>query len=66
LVNFLEAAAAHAGCDVFFVRARPCSVRTGVAHAARPKDFDVVFAHNLLLISDFPSHYGNVNSMQPI
>ena len=53
MVKFLEAAAALAGCAVFFVRARPRSVRTGVAHAARPKDFDVVFAHNLVVISDF-------------
>jgi hypothetical protein len=46
-------AAAHAGCAVFFVRAGTRSVRTCFAHAARPQNFEVVVAHNLLVLSEF-------------
>jgi hypothetical protein len=48
--------AARAGCAVFVMGARPRSVRTRIAHAARPQDPEVVIAHNLLLIVSLFTH----------
>ena len=46
----LNPGAASAGCAVFVMGTRPRSVRTRIAHAARPQDPEVVFAHNLFVI----------------